>query len=83
MMPHDTPAFDIAALDYHQLYDNREVLEAVLNQIPDGILIARAGDGEILLLNRVARQALGTTLANASSKLISFILSRAKPDTSA
>ena len=69
MLPHDTPAFDFAALDYHQLYDNREVLEAVLNQIPDGIIIARAGDGEILLLNRVARQAIGNTLANGSWQL--------------
>src|SRR5262245_3579268 len=72
MLPHDTPAFDLAALDYHQLYDNREVLEAVLNQLPDGILIARAEDGEVLLLNRVARQALGTLPATAPLKLFSY-----------
>jgi PAS domain S-box-containing protein len=51
----DSLLAELPALEYSQLYENRAMLEALLSYFPEGILIASAPHGELILMNRAGR----------------------------
>jgi PAS domain S-box-containing protein len=56
---HNSSLAGLPHLDLTRLLDHLEVVELLLDQIPQGILIARAPGGSLLLTNRLGRELRG------------------------
>ncbi len=56
LFPQNSAIANLGQLDFANLYENREALQAILDLIPEGIIIARAPDGMPILVNRCGRE---------------------------
>jgi PAS domain S-box-containing protein len=59
LFPENSAVVDLRQLDFSYFYENRETLQAILDLIPEGILIARAEDGVPILVNRRGKELRG------------------------
>ncbi|MBI3653110.1 MAG: PAS domain S-box protein [Acidobacteria bacterium] len=53
---HNFSLATLPQIEYSQIHENREWLQALLDQIPQGVLILSAPQGEALVINRAARE---------------------------
>jgi PAS domain S-box-containing protein len=58
ILPHNALSLppELPSIDYSQLYANRALVEALLDYMPHGVLIASAPDGLPILMNRATKE---------------------------
>jgi PAS domain-containing protein len=59
LFPENSAIVNLGQLDFSNFDENRETLQAILDLIPEGILIARAADGLPILMNRRGKELRG------------------------